>query len=75
LKKAELLSPGDKQIRELLKKASKEQKVDREVAKTVWKKKLLTEDEKKCMGPAYLPETQWARLRARCRACCRRKVA
>lgn len=74
LKSAEVASPGDKQIRDALLKASKDQKVDREVAKEVWKKKLLTEEEKQCMGPALSPTTLWARLRAKCKRCCRRKT-
>mmetsp|Transcript_29674 Transcript_29674/g.78697 ORF Transcript_29674/g.78697 Transcript_29674/m.78697 type:complete len:248 (-) Transcript_29674:70-813(-) len=67
LKKAEVASPGDRQVRDLLKEASKGQKEDREKAKLVWHNMLRTDEEKACMGKWYEP----AVFRARCRVKCR----
>jgi len=67
LKKAETISPGDKQVREALKTAHQEQKVDRQKAKVVWRDKLLSEEEKAC-------QVSWiARCRRRAKRCSHRK--
>lgn len=69
LKKAEALSPGDRQVRQALKEASQGQKVDRQKAREVWKNTLLSDLEKKCQGSPWTPGV----ARARLNLCCRRR--
>lgn len=74
LKKADSVSPGDKQVRQALREANQEQKKDKKKAKEAWKDKLLTGEQKACQGSWWQPFVQVARCRAVCRRrCCHRK--
>jgi len=74
LKEAERASPGDRQVRQLLKQAAAMQKEDRAKAKLVWMDKLLTEQEKACQGIWWRkPSVLLARLQLRWLRCCRRR--
>mmetsp|Transcript_57995 Transcript_57995/g.164787 ORF Transcript_57995/g.164787 Transcript_57995/m.164787 type:complete len:237 (-) Transcript_57995:142-852(-) len=76
LKKADAMTPGDRQLRQALRQADQGQKADRKKAKEVYKAVLLTEEEKACKGPTWQASTLRARCRARFRQwCCRRKGA
>merc|ERR1712050_316979 len=67
LKKAEAANPGNKEVRQALKKAKQDQTADKRSAKKVWKSVLLTEEEKSCQGSFFSISVQAARCRARCR--------
>lgn len=67
LRKAVALSPNDKQVRELLDRATETRSKDKQDAKEVWKSKLLTEEERAMQGTWWYFSTQWARCKRRCR--------
>mmetsp|Transcript_92949 Transcript_92949/g.263068 ORF Transcript_92949/g.263068 Transcript_92949/m.263068 type:complete len:239 (-) Transcript_92949:9-725(-) len=74
LKKAESVSPGDRQVRQALREASQGQKADKQKAREVWKSVLLTEEQKACQGSWWRPAVLLARGRAACRRrCCGRR--
>eukprot|EP00929_Paragymnodinium_shiwhaense_P036019 TRINITY_DN19352_c0_g1_i1.p2 TRINITY_DN19352_c0_g1~~TRINITY_DN19352_c0_g1_i1.p2 ORF type:complete len:240 (-),score=77.02 TRINITY_DN19352_c0_g1_i1:149-868(-) len=74
LKKAQALLPNDAQVRQLLQQAGQMKKEDRKQAKEVWKSKLLTAEEKACMGPIWHPACLLVRAKVYCRRrCCPRK--
>jgi len=78
LKKAQAITPTDKQVHEALTRALAEKKEDKVTSKEVWKQKLLTKDEVLAQGPWYQKATLLAKLRERVRlkGCCghRRQV-
>lgn len=67
LRKAVALSPSDKQVRELLERATETKTRDRQDAKEVWRSKLLSEEERAMQGSWWHWSTQWARCKRRCR--------
>eukprot|EP00927_Polykrikos_kofoidii_P073035 TRINITY_DN69106_c0_g1_i1.p1 TRINITY_DN69106_c0_g1~~TRINITY_DN69106_c0_g1_i1.p1 ORF type:complete len:237 (+),score=45.84 TRINITY_DN69106_c0_g1_i1:85-795(+) len=73
LKQAIALKPGDGQIRQALAEAVRAQKIDKQKAKDVWRATLLTEEEKRCMGPVWHPSVLFARFRCWCRHRCKKK--
>eukprot|EP00928_Gymnodinium_smaydae_P049775 TRINITY_DN33426_c0_g1_i1.p1 TRINITY_DN33426_c0_g1~~TRINITY_DN33426_c0_g1_i1.p1 ORF type:complete len:240 (-),score=50.36 TRINITY_DN33426_c0_g1_i1:40-759(-) len=75
LKKADALTPGDKQVRTLLAQAGRDKRADTQKAKEVWKSTLLTQEEKRCQGPLWKPDVMIARLRRWLHGCCHRKKA
>jgi len=73
LRKAEAASPGDAEVRKLLREAKVSEVEDKAKAKQVWKNKLLSEDEKQASGNLWRPSALFARCRMRCRRMCKRK--
>merc|ERR1712224_482485 len=81
-KKADKLTPGDRQIRQALAEAGEKQKTDKQKAKEVWKSRFLTEEEKTLREASKGSMLDPSVLRARWhlwrrdegfRSCCRRK--
>jgi len=70
LKKADAKVPGDRQVRQALKEASEKQKADRKEAKEVFKNHLLTEKEKRLLGPWWHHEVLWHNLKGWCARRC-----
>jgi outer membrane protein assembly factor BamD (BamD/ComL family) len=72
LKKAQERQPNDVKIRQSLAQAVATKKEDTATAKTVWKQKLLTDDQKLSMGPWWQPSSIAAKIREhyRLKGCC-----
>jgi tetratricopeptide (TPR) repeat protein len=77
LKKALERAPDDTKVRQSLAQAVATKKEDTATAKTVWKQKLLTEDQALSLGPWWQPSTVLAKLREhqRLKGCCGRRAA
>eukprot|EP00929_Paragymnodinium_shiwhaense_P110384 TRINITY_DN77373_c0_g1_i1.p1 TRINITY_DN77373_c0_g1~~TRINITY_DN77373_c0_g1_i1.p1 ORF type:complete len:246 (-),score=85.48 TRINITY_DN77373_c0_g1_i1:131-868(-) len=84
LKKADKLTPGDRQIRQALSQAGESSKADQQKAKEVWKSRFLTQEEKALReasrGSPWHPKVLYARWRMWLREegfrkCCRRKLS
>lgn len=67
LRAAVVLSPSDKQVRELLERATQTKSKDKQDSKEVWRSKLLGEEERAMQGSWWRWSTQWARCKRRCR--------
>jgi tetratricopeptide (TPR) repeat protein len=75
LKKAQERAPDDLKVRQSLAQAVATKKEDTVTAKTVWKQKLLTDDQKLSLGPWWQPSAIAARWREhhRLKGCCGRR--